>query len=84
MMEVLSPAGSRAALEAAVQSGAEILTAEKYLPLIYEKKECLLDYFGSERAVFIVESSGVSDRLRASLRHGEETAKQHAEVHYAV
>ncbi|MBS6463286.1 MAG: hypothetical protein KH352_07830, partial [Ruminococcus sp.] len=60
----------------AVQSGAEILTAEKYLPLIYEKKECLLDYFGSERAVFIVESSGVSDRLRASLRHGEETAKQ--------
>ena len=60
----------------AVQSGAEILTAEKYLPLIYEKRECLLDYFGADSAVFIAESSGVSDRLRASLRHGEETAKQ--------
>lgn len=60
----------------AVQSGAEVLTAEKYLPLIYEKQTCLLDYFDGDSAVFMLESSGISEKLRAACRHGEETVKQ--------
>ena len=60
----------------AAESGAEVLAAEKYLPLIYEKRTCLLDYFNEDSAVFMIESSGISERLRAACRHGEETTKQ--------
>jgi transcription-repair coupling factor (superfamily II helicase) len=48
--------------------------ADKYLPLVYPERECLLDYF--ERAVVIVrDEAGVRERAEASAKLADENVK---------
>lgn len=57
----------------AVKNGLELNFADKYISLLYPEKETLLDYFNDSPAVFIIDRSGINERLTAYEWHAKET-----------
>ncbi len=47
----------------AIDSGSEILFADKYISVIYDDTRCLLDYFSSDSPIFIENSAAVDQRI---------------------
>ncbi len=77
----IQKAGSEKALEElreeyeTVETGKEAAFIDKYISVIYEEKECLLDYFGKDTLVLIKELNAVKDRLKGyafQLKESEE------------
>lgn len=56
----------------ALNAGTEIRFADKYISLIYEEKQCLLDYFDKKSIVFSFEYNSCLERVRAYLWHQKE------------
>ncbi len=61
---------------AVLDGGTEIHFADKYLTLIYPERTCLLDYFGKRTPVFLRGTSALSDRLKASEWHLQQTVEE--------
>ena len=59
----------------AIDSGADILCADKYITFIYPEMTSLLDWFYDDTLAVLLESSSVDERLKAAEWHAEETAK---------
>ena len=60
----------------ALEGGAELNFADKYITLIYPERACLLDYFSSRSTVFIRGSSAIDDRIKASEWHLNQTVEE--------
>ncbi len=60
---------------AAIDSGSELLFADKYVSLCYPQKKCLADYFPDGSLCIVTGYAAVKDRLRAAEWHDAEEAK---------
>ena len=60
----------------AIDSGAELNFADKYITLIYPEKTCLLDYFSRQSTVFIKGTSACFDRVKAAEWHIDQTIEE--------
>ena len=64
-------------------NGEELSSKDRFISCVYEKRECLFDYFDCEETLlFINESSKISERQRASEAVLNETAIDLAEKNY--
>ena len=59
-----------------IRSGALIANADKFIGQIYDKPECLFDYFSRGSLLFVSEFSNVRDRGKAMDFQNSETLKQ--------
>lgn len=60
----------------AIESGAELNFADKYITLIYPERACLLDYFSRQSTVFVRGTSACFDRIKASEWHMDQTIEE--------
>ncbi|MBQ0009755.1 MAG: transcription-repair coupling factor [Ruminococcus sp.] len=58
-----------------IVSGMELPFAEKYMTCVYPEPASLLDYFPEDGAVFLLDSAGMTERLKGALRMREETVR---------
>ena len=66
----------RAAVDAAISDGTEIMFLDKYVTLIYEEKASLLDYFNEKSLVLLRGTNAIEERLRASEWHANQTVTE--------
>lgn len=59
-----------------IRSGAQIANADKFIGQIYDKPECLFDYFSRDTLFFTSEFGNISDRGRAMDFQNSEALKQ--------
>lgn len=59
----------------AVSSGTDTSFIDKYINVIYEERECLLDYFGQDTLVLVKETNAVRERLKGYRFQQMETAE---------
>ena len=62
-----------AAVDRAKNGDGEICFLDKYITLVYPERACLLDYFVGKRLVLMHGTNAVSDRLKASEWHMNQT-----------
>ena len=60
----------------AIDSGADISFADKYITLIYPERTCLLDYFSRQSTVLMRSTSACYDRIKASEWHIDQTIEE--------
>ncbi len=66
----------RAAVEAAINDGSEIMFLDKYVTLIYEEKTSLLDYFKDRSLLLLRGTNAINERLQASQWHANQTVTE--------
>ncbi len=66
----------RGAVDAALASGGDVHFLDKYISLIYPEHTSLWEYFKKRPLVLIRGTNAVTDRLKASAWHIEETVKE--------
>ena len=59
-----------------IRNGAQIANADKFIGQIYDKPECLFDYFSRDTLFFISEFGNISDRGKAMDFQNSEALKQ--------
>lgn len=59
-----------------IRSGAQIANADKFIGQIYDKPECLFDYFSRDTLLFTSEFGNISDRGKAMDFQNTEALKQ--------
>ena len=66
----------RAAVDAAINDGSEIMFLDKYVTLIYEEKNSLLDYFKDRALLLLRGTNAINERLQASQWHANQTVTE--------
>ena len=66
----------RASVESAIANGSEIMFLDKYVTLIYEEKASLLDYFKEKNLLLLRGTNAITERLRASEWHLNQTVTE--------
>ncbi len=66
----------RAAVDAAINDGSEIMFLDKYVTLIYPEKTSLLEYFKERTLLLLRGTNAINERLQAAQWHADQTVTE--------